>query len=93
MAIDPNFSECHGGLAVLDILEGRIEEGKRESEIALRLDKGSLGGALAASLLMEHSGRPEIAQRIRERAMTAPIGPNGLTIAQALVGFGSRLRR
>ena len=93
MAIDANFSESHGGLAVLDILEGRLEQAKRESEIALRLDRNSLGGALSASLLLERAGKPELAQRIRERAMTMPIGPNGLTIAQALAGFGSRLQR
>ncbi len=90
LAIDDNFAESHGGLAVLDILEGKLDEAKRESQIALRLDKRSLGGALAASLLAERAGNPKLAEKIREIALNTPIGPNNQTIAQALVGFGIR---
>jgi tetratricopeptide (TPR) repeat protein len=93
MAIDPNFSECHGGLAVLDVIAGDFEKAKRESEIALRLDRNSLGGALSASMLLDKSGNAKAAQRVRDIAFSAPIGPNGQTLAQALLAFSRKPQR
>lgn len=93
LALDPNFAESHGGLAVLAVLDGQTEEARRHSEIALRLDRQSLGGALAKSLLLDRSGDRQSAERIRQIALSAPVGPNGQTIAQALAGFSSGLRK
>jgi tetratricopeptide (TPR) repeat protein len=92
MAIDPNFSESHGGLAVLDIVDGKIEEARRESQIAPRLDRNSLGGALATSMLLDRSGKADTARRVRETALSTPLGPDGRTIAQALAGFAKAPR-
>lgn len=93
LAIDPNFAESHGGLAVLDVLAGNLDDARRRSEIALRLDRTCLGGALAKSLLLERGGHAQAAQKIRQVALSMPIGANGQTIAQALVGFSSGLRK
>jgi tetratricopeptide (TPR) repeat protein len=88
LAIDPNFSESHGGLAVMALHGGDIATAERHAEIALRLDRRSFGGALAKSLLLDRSGKGEAAQRIRDIALNTPIGPDGKTITQALVGMG-----
>lgn len=93
LAIDDTFAESHGGLAVLDILEGRTAEAKRRCEIALRLDKSSFSAALAKSLLLERSGQAQAAQKIREIALSSPVAPNGQTLAQALVAMSSRLSK
>jgi tetratricopeptide (TPR) repeat protein len=93
VALDPNFAEGHGGLAVLAVLDGRGDDARRHSEVALRLDRQSLGGALAKSLLLDRSGDRQSADRIRQMALSAPVGPNGQTIAQALAGFSSGLRK
>jgi tetratricopeptide (TPR) repeat protein len=93
LAIDANFSESHGGLAVMDILDGRIETAQRQCEIALRLDKKSFGGALAKMLLLQRSGHAELAQKIRDAALNTPIGPDGQTIIQALAGFSGAMKR
>jgi tetratricopeptide (TPR) repeat protein len=93
MEIDPNFSECHGGFAVMDILDGNLEEAKRRTDIALRLDKNCFGGALARSILLDKSGHAHLAQKVRDMAFAAPIGPNGRTIAGELVAFGFRPRQ
>lgn len=84
VALDDTFAEGHGGLAVLDVLEGRVEEGRRRAEIARRLDRMSLGAALAESLGLQAAGDGQKAERIIALAMTAPVGPGGRTIAQAL---------
>jgi tetratricopeptide (TPR) repeat protein len=88
LAIDPNFSESHGGLAVLDFMAGEFESAARQSEVALRLDRHSLGGALARVLLLESQGNPDAAARIRDTVLSAPIGPGGKTLIQALAQFG-----
>jgi tetratricopeptide (TPR) repeat protein len=93
LAIDPNFSESHGGLAVVDIMDGRMEDAKRRCDIALRLDRNCFGGALAKSLLLETGGRPDAAQHVRDIAFATPVGPNGQTLAQAIVAMSSRLGR
>jgi tetratricopeptide (TPR) repeat protein len=93
MAADPNFAETHGGLAVLDVVEGHVDEARRHTEIALRLDRKSFGAALAKSMILERGGHAQMAQKIRDIALSQPVGPNGETIAEALVSFGSRLRK
>jgi hypothetical protein len=89
-AIDPNFAETHGALAVLDIAGGQDEEGRRKAEVALRLDRGAFGGQLAMLLLLERAGDRAGADRIRARALAMPAGPGGQTIAQALVTLARR---
>lgn len=84
LALDHNFAESHGSLAVIAILEGRHDEAKRLTQTAMRLDKQSFAAALAQSLLFEAEGKPELARRIIERALNAPIDSTGNTIAQAL---------
>lgn len=90
LAIDDSFAETHGGLAVLDIAEGRIEEGRRRAEVALRLDRAGFGAALATMLLLEHDGKPELAERVREAAFNVPVGVGGKTLGQALAARARR---
>ncbi len=93
VALDPAFSEGHGGLAVLDAIEGKSESAHQSSRVALRLDRNSMGGALAQSLLMDARGESEAAERIRATALAHPIGPGGRTLAQVLSTLGSNLFR
>lgn len=87
IALDATFAEGHGGLAVIALARGHIDEARRLSEIALRLDRNSLGGALATVQLLEVDGDLDKADRIRQIALSAPIGPNGKSIAQALAAM------
>jgi tetratricopeptide (TPR) repeat protein len=85
---DDNFAETHGALAVLDIAEGNTDSARKRADIALRLDKECFGGILARTLLLEMDGKPELASKIRERAMNMPMGIDGKTLAQAMIGLG-----
>lgn len=85
--IDPNFAESHGGLAVLDVMDGALESATRNCEIALRLDRACLGGALAKSMLLEREGKSAAAQKIRDLALSLPVGSDGKTISEALARF------
>jgi tetratricopeptide (TPR) repeat protein len=93
MTIDPNFSENHGGLAVLDLMAGDVASAERRADIALRLDRSSFGGALAKSLLLDRTGNAQAAQRVRQIALNTPIGPAGQTIAEAMARFGRTSRK
>jgi tetratricopeptide (TPR) repeat protein len=88
LALDHNFAESHGSLAVLNILEGRNEEAQRQAETALRLDAKSFSGVLAHALLLQARGNTETARAIIERALHTPVDGRGLTIASAIARQG-----
>jgi len=85
--IDDTFSEGHGGLAVLAFMNGDLAQAELRSELALRLDRESLGGTLAKIMLLEAQGDVETATRIRDIALKSRIGPDGKTLLQALAGM------
>lgn len=86
--IDPTFAEPLGGLGVLDILDGDLDAARHRTEAASRLDRNGFAAALANAMLLDGDGRPEAAERIRALALNAPVGMDGKTVLQALVGFG-----
>lgn len=87
LRIDQNFSESHGSLAVLDVLEGNIESAKRAATLAIRLDPQSFSGALAQAIILSEAGQPQRAQALIERALHTPIDASGRTIAQSLARY------
>lgn len=88
IALDDRFGEAQGSLAVIDFMEGRVDEARRRTEIALRLDRHSFAGALAAMMLKAGEGDEAAARRIFERALSVPIDPQGRTLSEALVRLG-----
>jgi tetratricopeptide (TPR) repeat protein len=90
--IDNTFSESHGAIAVLDMLEGNFESGQGYLRRAIGLDKNCFSAALAQVLLLESEGKSGTARQIFERAINTPIDDDGRTIAKALVkqGLGYR---
>ncbi len=88
LQLDPNFAESHGSLAVLDLLDGRPEEARQRSEVALRLDRHCYSAALARTLLASSAGDQEGARRIFDLAVNTPVDDQGRTIGQALARLG-----
>jgi tetratricopeptide (TPR) repeat protein len=88
LAIDPNFAESHGALAVLDLLEGRAEEASRKIDVAQRLDRSCYSAALARVLMAASSGDQQAAGRIFDLAINTPVDDSGRTIAQAMARMG-----
>lgn len=84
LALDDNFAETQGALAVLDVVEDDLESARRRTAIALRLDSACFAGALAKSMLLEREGKGKAAQKVRDAALNFPIGPGGKTIAKSL---------
>jgi len=92
LAIDDTFAEGHGGLAVVDVLEGRLDEARRGAQVALRLDRECFSGVLARSLLLDAAGDAAGAERLRSAALEVPVGPSGQTISQVMAALASRRR-
>ncbi|MEO1220580.1 MAG: tetratricopeptide repeat protein [Pseudomonadota bacterium] len=82
---DDTFGEAQGSIAVMDILEGDLEEGQRKAQVALRLDRESFSASLASILIANSKDDPETAQRILERALQTSVLPGGETLEQAIV--------
>jgi tetratricopeptide (TPR) repeat protein len=88
LALDHNFAESHGSLAVISILEGRMDDARKQAETALRLDSKSFSGVLAQSMLLQSKGEDEAARALIERALHTPIDASGTTIAKAIAKHG-----
>lgn len=85
LAIDPNFAESHGSLAVIDITKGAPEAARRKMTTALHLDRQCFSAALAGALLA--SDDPARAAAIVEQTMTTPIDGGEFTLASYLAGL------
>jgi tetratricopeptide (TPR) repeat protein len=88
--IDETFAEAHGSLAVIDVLDGNIDDARRKTETALRLDRECFSAALAATLLAAGGGDHAKAQRIFDLALNTPIDGGGRTVAQSLARLSLR---
>ncbi|MCW4463809.1 tetratricopeptide repeat protein [Sphingomonas sp. BT-65] len=90
LALDDSFAESHGSLAVLDLLEGKLDQASRRVAIAKRLDRASFSAALAEMLLAAGSGDAEKSRRIFEAALATPFDASGRTLAQSFARLGAR---
>ena len=88
LAIDPNFSESHGSLAVIDVIQGNLTEARRSTKTALKLDKECFSATLAQVLMLSSNGNQEKAQLIFDKAIHTPIDDSGRTIARSMSRMG-----
>ncbi len=84
ITLEPGFSEAVGGLAMVAIHEGDTAQAKHWADVALRLDRESLTGGAAQSLLLMQAGNAEAAQAAWQSVIQQPLGPEGKTVAAAL---------
>lgn len=90
LSLDDSFAESHGSLAALDVLEGKLDEARRNVVIAKRLDRASFSAALAEMLLAAGAGDAETSRRIFEAALATPLDASGRTLAQSFARLGAR---
>jgi tetratricopeptide (TPR) repeat protein len=79
--IDDTFAEIHGSLAVIEVLEGRLERAERSITVANRLDPEGFSAALAKALVTEAKGDPAQASAIMQRALATPLEPGGESLS------------
>ena len=88
LSLDRNFAESHGSLAVLDVIEGHIDQARQSAKTATLLDKECFSAALAGTLILSSQGNAAAAKKIFDRAINTPIDDTGRTIARTLLNMG-----
>ena len=84
LEVDRNFGEAHGGLAAVLAMQSKTEEAQREIALARGLNKNSFGAAFALSVLLEQSGKEDMAKRILTNMFKKSPVDGGMTIIDAL---------
>ncbi|WP_349735278.1 tetratricopeptide repeat protein [Pseudomonas jessenii] len=68
-ALDRTFGETHGGLAIVDIMDGMKERAKKGIRRALKLNPQGLSAQYAEALLLHEAGQPEKAAQVIDRVL------------------------
>ncbi len=88
MGIDHNFAENFGSLAVVDVLEGRLDEARQGIATGFKLDRQCFSAMMAQSLLTSAQGNPEKGQQLFRKILETPINERGDTVMQSLARMG-----
>lgn len=64
LAIDRSFADTHGGLAVVDVMEGRRDDAERKIRIAEKLDRNAMAVQYARLLLLQQDNDSEGARAL-----------------------------
>jgi tetratricopeptide (TPR) repeat protein len=84
LALNRNFAETHGGLAVLAAFRGEHSAAQRSIDIAERLDPECLSAKLARAVLAGADSGPELAQRMIAEAAGALAGNDSSALGRLL---------
>jgi Flp pilus assembly protein TadD len=84
LALDRNFGESHGGLAVASALQGKKSEAEEGVQRALRLDPESLSARYAEMVLSGIVNDPEKFRKLALRLVSRRSGPERLALTDAL---------
>lgn len=85
--IDRSFGEAHGGLSVTLVFQNRLQEARREAQIAKRLDPRGLGAVWASGALMALDGKREAGEALVASALQNPITQDGKSAMEHLQHF------
>ncbi|MFZ6876365.1 tetratricopeptide repeat protein [Undibacterium sp. Di27W] len=69
LALDHNFSESHGAIAVIAATQNEIEKARLHIELALRLDKANLSAPYAQAILSGEANDAEAIKRLAQRLL------------------------
>lgn len=84
LMLDRNFGETHGGLAVVDVLDGQLEDARRGIRRALKLNQAGMSARYAEMLLLQQAGKQEEASRLVRQVLDRPVS-GGRHSVQVLV--------
>ena len=69
LALDRNFSESHGAIAVIAAMQNQVEKAEQHIELALRLDKTNFSAPYAQAILSGEANDAEAIKRLAQRLM------------------------
>lgn len=71
-ALDRNFGETHGGLAVVDAMDGKSDNARLGIRRALKLNPQSMSARYAEILMLQQSGKHDEANAIVQQTLDQP---------------------
>jgi tetratricopeptide (TPR) repeat protein len=77
LALNRNFAESHGGLAVALALQQKVDAAKEHIELAMRLDKRNLSARYAQAILSGDVGNVESLNRLAKSLLSGKLMPFG----------------
>ncbi|MDQ0086107.1 tetratricopeptide (TPR) repeat protein [Variovorax boronicumulans] len=77
LALDRNFAESHGGLAVVLAMQSQRQAAEAHVELALRLDKSNVSGRYAQALLSGEVKDAKDVQRFARQLLGGRVAPLG----------------
>ncbi len=80
IAVERNFGEAHGGLALVLVWQNRREEARREITFARRLDPHGFGLAYAQSVLLALEGQRPEGEALLARKLEQSLRADGMSI-------------
>lgn len=83
-ALDRNFAETHGALAVLDALEQRIDQAELSIRRALKLNPQCWSAHYAKVILLQQAGQQQQAQQLIDQTLNH-MAPNSVYTGRDLV--------
>ena len=84
IAMERNFGEAHGGLAVTLVWQDRRDEARREIALARRLDPKGFGVVYARSVLLALEGRREQGEHLLAQNLERSVRPDGRTLMETI---------
>lgn len=88
LALDRNFGESHGALAVAQARQGEREQAAHSIERALRLDRNGLSARYAQMILDGETADPVAFRALALKLLSSQAGLFGDDLGQALRGHG-----
>ncbi|WP_255775391.1 tetratricopeptide repeat protein [Microbulbifer sediminum] len=85
-----NNSEVHGGLAVALVFQNKLDEGRREADTALKLNKFSFGAVYAKSIMLQLKGKEKVAAKVLGGMLDQPLGNGKASLMDHLRKYESR---
>lgn len=92
LAIDRNFSETHGSMAVIAAMKGQQAEAERMARRATGLNPQSFAGRYAKTLLLQQQGRPEDAASLVSSIMSSSPMKGGQSVRVLMDEFATKNR-
>jgi Flp pilus assembly protein TadD len=90
IAVDRNFGESHGGLAVAYAFQRKIDLAQSEIRIATRLDPAGFGAAFAKTIVLKLQGREQAATELLARLFEQAPAAGTPTLIEQLRMYGAK---
>jgi len=93
LSIDRNIAEAHGGLAAALAHQQKIDEARREIDLATGLDPKGFGAQVARTIVLSLQGQGRLAEDTFAKILQAPLRDSNQTLMQCLTDYWKKSKK